>query len=317
VVRPPDEEPPPFGDFGWKLWQAGEAVDEWREELRTLYVACTRAEDYLVLSAALKPDVRPEGAWMRLLAERFDLRTGLCLVPGLSPEQVPQVRVTDALRPPATAAVSVAPPEQPEAMPVPARPTEQVARPGPRIITLSELQSLLDGVPLGLPAPGQDVEDESDLHDWLPPRQRSDPQPVDVDAHAWIASLIAELPPGAGCHHDVEMLMPLDGVAGHLVVCGFIDLLWHDSAGDRHLAWFQSERLLSGTPEDDWQRHLASMTLAAQAVKSRWGRWPRTVTRHYRWEKLTLQHSGGRLPVHRAMAEIGRALAAMATSKSS
>src|SRR5271154_4839538 len=54
VVRPPNEDPPPFGDFGWKLWQAGETVDDWREDLRTLYVACTRAEDYLVVSAALK-----------------------------------------------------------------------------------------------------------------------------------------------------------------------------------------------------------------------------------------------------------------------
>jgi ATP-dependent helicase/nuclease subunit A len=98
VTRPPaDEEPLPFPDFGWGLWKAQEAVEEWHEELRTLYVACTRAQDYLVLSAYLKQPARPDNAWMLTLAERFDLATGRCLVPDLPADRVPKVRVTDPL----------------------------------------------------------------------------------------------------------------------------------------------------------------------------------------------------------------------------
>src|SRR5581483_1165725 len=43
VVRPPaDDDPPLFTDFGWQLWRAREAVADAQEDLRTLYVACTR-----------------------------------------------------------------------------------------------------------------------------------------------------------------------------------------------------------------------------------------------------------------------------------
>ncbi len=96
VVRPPtDEEPPPFPDFAARLWKAREAIEEWHEDLRTLYVACTRAQDYLVLSASLSDSFAPETAWMLALAERFDLRGGACLATDLPVAEVPQVRVTD------------------------------------------------------------------------------------------------------------------------------------------------------------------------------------------------------------------------------
>jgi ATP-dependent helicase/nuclease subunit A len=101
VVRPPaDEDPPPFGDFAWRLWRAAEQAEEWDEDLRTLYVACTRAQDYLVLSAALPDPYRPAGAWTGTLAERFDLRSGLCLAGDVPADRTPQVRVTDARTPP-------------------------------------------------------------------------------------------------------------------------------------------------------------------------------------------------------------------------
>ena len=46
VVRPPaDEETKPFAEFAWKLWEAGNELEDWQEDLRTLYVACTRARD--------------------------------------------------------------------------------------------------------------------------------------------------------------------------------------------------------------------------------------------------------------------------------
>lgn len=94
VVRPPgEEEPPPFPEFGWRLWRAGETVEEWHEELRTLYVACTRAQDYLVLSAALEAPFRPANAWLATLAERFDVQTGACVAADVPEDRRPAVRV--------------------------------------------------------------------------------------------------------------------------------------------------------------------------------------------------------------------------------
>src|SRR5262249_30372941 len=73
VVRPPaEEEPAPFPDFGWRLWKAAETIEDWHEDLRTLYVACTRAEDYLLLSASLEESLPPSNTWMQTLAGRFD-----------------------------------------------------------------------------------------------------------------------------------------------------------------------------------------------------------------------------------------------------
>jgi ATP-dependent helicase/nuclease subunit A len=96
----PADEPFLFPDFGWKLWETAEAVEEWREDLRTLYVASTRAQDYLVLSAALPDNYSPSSIWMLKLAERFDLHDGRCLEPTIPPEHRPPVRVTNRLAPP-------------------------------------------------------------------------------------------------------------------------------------------------------------------------------------------------------------------------
>ena len=41
-----------------------------------LYVACTRAADYLILSSSLEAFDKPKSDWMKLLAERFDLANG-------------------------------------------------------------------------------------------------------------------------------------------------------------------------------------------------------------------------------------------------
>jgi ATP-dependent helicase/nuclease subunit A len=73
VVRPPaDEEPPPFADT-CALLRMREEMADWHEDLRTLYVACTRAMDYLVLSGSGE---KPANTAMRVLTERFDLATG-------------------------------------------------------------------------------------------------------------------------------------------------------------------------------------------------------------------------------------------------
>jgi ATP-dependent helicase/nuclease subunit A len=100
VARPPADDPPPFPALGRRLWEAAETVEDWREDLRTLYVACTRAQDYLVLSAALPRDYSPANSWMLQLAARFGLHDGRCLNAGLSSERRPKVRVTNHLAPP-------------------------------------------------------------------------------------------------------------------------------------------------------------------------------------------------------------------------
>src|SRR5437588_12880342 len=79
VARPPVEDGAPvFSQSAWKMWQGWSDLEEWQEDLRTLYVACTRARDYLILSAALPDGYQPAGPWMQTLARRFDLETGRC-----------------------------------------------------------------------------------------------------------------------------------------------------------------------------------------------------------------------------------------------
>jgi ATP-dependent helicase/nuclease subunit A len=60
-----------------EMSQYVESREDEQESLRVLYVAMTRAADYLVLSAALPANGRLKSPWMRLLADRFDLETGL------------------------------------------------------------------------------------------------------------------------------------------------------------------------------------------------------------------------------------------------
>src|SRR5438067_2490673 len=99
-------ERPPFPDFADRLGRTADQLADWQEDLRVLYVACTRARDLLILSAGL-PEPLPEPVaglstgvpakaanhWMLALAERYDLRTGRCVAGDVSPEDVPAVRV--------------------------------------------------------------------------------------------------------------------------------------------------------------------------------------------------------------------------------
>ena len=147
VARPPsDEDPPPFSDVGWRLWRAGETIEDWHEDLRTLYVACTRAMDYLVLSAALPESIRPNNSWMLALEGRFDLQTGICRAEIPAGEE-PRVRVLHGQHDhPAAPAV-----ERPKRKASPALPGA----------------AGIDPIPAPDPAgPQFDAEDESDLHQW-------------------------------------------------------------------------------------------------------------------------------------------------------
>jgi ATP-dependent helicase/nuclease subunit A len=185
VSRPPadEEEEPPFPKFGWRLYEAAETVEQWHEELRALYVACTRAQDYLVLSAALVKPFRPTSSWMSVVAERFDLATGACLAPDVPAERRPQVRVTD--RPEALVVAPSAPGSRltaasrengehvargqlpPGVAAVPIRPSRK------RVSTSAELARLQKtGTRTDNDLSAEDVaiqfdaEDGSDRHDW-------------------------------------------------------------------------------------------------------------------------------------------------------
>ncbi|HVU87949.1 MAG TPA: UvrD-helicase domain-containing protein [Pirellulales bacterium] len=72
LVRAKDED---AGACGFDLWRALEEQEEADEGIRLLYVAATRAADYLILSAGIKDFDKPSG-WLEFLGERFDLRSG-------------------------------------------------------------------------------------------------------------------------------------------------------------------------------------------------------------------------------------------------
>lgn len=93
LVKLPADHPE-HGFCGLDLYEMLEAEEEEQERIRLLYVATTRAADYLLLSSSVKDLEKPEGPWMTLLAERYDLRSGA--VQGSLPDgyAAPRARVT-------------------------------------------------------------------------------------------------------------------------------------------------------------------------------------------------------------------------------
>ncbi|HET6423748.1 MAG TPA: UvrD-helicase domain-containing protein, partial [Planctomycetaceae bacterium] len=77
LVRIPKE----FGEerphLGLQMLTLAEQDADQEETLRLFYVALTRAADHLILSAGTDADRTPKSPWMRLLAERFHLDSGL------------------------------------------------------------------------------------------------------------------------------------------------------------------------------------------------------------------------------------------------
>lgn len=76
---------------GFELHALAENQQQQAEMIRLLYVATTRAADYLILSAGVPQLGQPKGPWMELLDTRFDLLTGKPKVD--LPDEV-RVRVT-------------------------------------------------------------------------------------------------------------------------------------------------------------------------------------------------------------------------------
>jgi len=79
---------------GYDLWRVVERAEEIAETRRLLYVATTRAADYLLLSSGVEQVGDAENEWMQLVERHFDLHTGEPLDPVPADEGRPAVRVT-------------------------------------------------------------------------------------------------------------------------------------------------------------------------------------------------------------------------------
>jgi ATP-dependent helicase/nuclease subunit A len=350
VPRPPAEDPPPFSDFAWKVWEASEAVDDWREDLRTLYVACTRAQDYLVLSAALPANFSPQSTWMLTLAERFDLASGRCLDENVPAEYRPLVRVTNHLSPPPE--VPPLPPSPRSAgQPTPGDTARTPQRPstgdGVPVVTVGELERLLDPT-APAPAPADwDSEDGSDRSTWELPRERIERSP-DTDGarrdrairavlgawdfrdpDGWQALL--EGGPGLDLAHvfrtfartpvfgqlgkareycrDLEYLLPLPAVP--VVVRGVIDCLWKDHAGRWHVLQYDTSAAADAGGRKRTPKLQSRLVLAALAAEALVGVAPKTVRCYACDTGRTATLSGGREEWQAALVEVQRALAAV------
>ncbi len=64
---------------GYDLLMMAENEEDLAELTRLLYVATTRAADYLILSAGVDEPGKAAGPWLELIAKRFDLMTGTAL----------------------------------------------------------------------------------------------------------------------------------------------------------------------------------------------------------------------------------------------
>jgi ATP-dependent helicase/nuclease subunit A len=311
VVRPPaDEEPPPFADFVARLWKAREAVEEWHEDLRTLYVACTRAQDYLVLSASLSDSFAPETAWMLALAERFDLRTGACLAADVPPAEMPRVRVTDGTElslsreRPASAS--------PEALagrsrlndpstvaPVPVRLS------GKRLFAVAEIESYRSR-PSKRPlraeeiAPQFDAEDGSDRREW-------GAVGAALVQDEWLK---AELGGARSCLYDVEFFLNVTSAEGlfseSVAVCGRIDCLWEDAEGLRHVLTLAARSASRGRSK--WP---LGAILAAIALHRQTGAWPASVTVYDPTTGAIRRGDGTGLPHDEVLAAVAAAVSGL------
>jgi ATP-dependent helicase/nuclease subunit A len=93
VNLPPDDEREK-APIGMNLFCAAQRLEECHERQRLLYVACTRARDYLILSSSLEDTNQLKSDWMELLAERYELADGKLRAALPEGFEAPQVYVT-------------------------------------------------------------------------------------------------------------------------------------------------------------------------------------------------------------------------------
>ncbi len=83
-----------LGPDGFALHAVVEKAEDRQELIRLLYVATTRAADYLILSSGVAQLGTARGPWAELLNRRFDPATGELLAPLPAGYGKPQVKVT-------------------------------------------------------------------------------------------------------------------------------------------------------------------------------------------------------------------------------
>jgi predicted amino acid-binding ACT domain protein len=77
-----------------RVLKAVERVEDEQENLRMLYVGCTRAADYLLLTSKLKDAEKPSTQWLKFIASRFELSSGRCLAHLPAGYPLPDIRMT-------------------------------------------------------------------------------------------------------------------------------------------------------------------------------------------------------------------------------
>ena len=326
VVRPPnDEEEPGFADFGYRLWQAQNEVEQWQEDQRILYVACTRAKDYLILSSSLSEGTRASNSWMLTLQERFDIQTGQCLAADLEEGHVPRVRVFDSLSPPpadralttSTAAHNVL---REHLDPEPARrvvPPQldnfkvlEVADLFPLRATRGREETLLRMLLANCGGP--EPERWRGLlvaltEDWAPAQRAG----LEMIIPRIIAlDVVQQFLATETRQHQVDYWLhlptkdPAAWTTPHLVVHGRIDGLWQDGTGAWHLlTWsWRPERLPDA--QDAWEAETKTVTLAATALRQQLGAWPTHVHLVVLPFGLVVTKPGRYLPQRHVMADL-------------
>jgi ATP-dependent helicase/nuclease subunit A len=315
VPRPPaDEDPPPFPEFAWRVHRAAEELHEWHEDLRALYVACTRPRDYLVLSAALGPGEAARGPWMQTLSRRFDVATGACLAADVPAERRPRVNVVDATCPPPAPAVrertsAAIPSAPPEVRPLPS--------PAGEVLDLSEAERRMeaaDSLFAGQPAAQQDepasrllrrVLDRWDFRDaegWRGPLGRlaageglpaGELERLGRVLERFARSVIGQHLRGASAvRRRLEFVSRPDEVA----VGGVIDCALRDEAGRWELLFWVTTPVPESGREEAWSRRLAALTLASSAWREQTGAWPHGAGLVFVQEAEALVRPAGRLP---------------------
>ncbi len=181
----PDESP--FSEFAESLGRTADQLADWQEDLRILYVACTRARDLLVLSAGLPETFRetaqlPANHWTMTLSERFDVRTGRCVLPDGPNVRVVMMEGSEVGSWRTSPARAVGEVTGPTALAGGVR--QERPRALPSLISLPALEALARGeTPLSF-GEAFDTESDSDRAHWRTPRERV-AQIAPADAILW------------------------------------------------------------------------------------------------------------------------------------
>jgi ATP-dependent helicase/nuclease subunit A len=300
LARPPDEDPPLFTDFAHRLGRAAEEVADWQEDLRVLYVACTRARDLLVLSAGLPepfpahaPTDRPvpvkaANSWMLALGERFHLGTGACLDRSIPEADRPSVAVR-VVEPVTRLPATLARRDASTALDMGRWNTAPIPpKPWPEIAPIEELD--------------RDREEDASefrraLRSWDLTTTPDGPEPLTrFAATEWPARLRT----AEQLFRDVEYMTPWPGEAPdeRPLLRGTIDFLWKEKDGWHALA------LDAG--EGRWP---AVRVLEAWVVREQFGEAPRSVTTLDLTTGQTVVIEANPLPLATAWKELAERLA--------